>query len=122
VIPRTPKQAELRRAEAATWGEPPAQSPGVLLPIVASNLRRIDKNTLVGSVDITVTKWRFVFRGCLWHRKGEREWLNFPAREWTDENGARKFANLGEFINHGDARRFQEAALAAVHGVAGADR
>jgi hypothetical protein len=87
-------------------------------PIVASNLRLINKNTLVGSVDLTVSKWRFKFRGCLWHRKDDREWVNFPAREWVDEDGNRKFSHLGEFVNHGDARRFQAASLAAIRELA----
>jgi hypothetical protein len=78
----------------------------VLPSIVATNLKLINKNTLVVTVDLTVTKWRFTFRDCLWHRKGNDEWVAFPAKEWTDRDAKRKFANLCEFINHGDARRF----------------
>jgi len=87
-------------------------------PIIASNYRSIGKNTSVGRADLTVTKWRFTFKGCLWHREGEREWVNFPSREWTDQDGNRRFSNLGEFVNDGDARRFQEAALAAIRQIA----
>ena len=91
---------------------------GSVSPIAASNYRPIGKNTVVGSVDITITKWRFVFRGCLWHRNGEHEWTNFPAKEWIDQAGSRRFSNLGEFVHRDDARRFQDAALAAVHELA----
>jgi hypothetical protein len=90
----------------------------ILPSIVATNLKLINKNTLVGSVDLTVTKWRFTFRGCLWHRKGESEWIAFPAKEWTNQDGNRKFTNLCEFINHGDQRRFKEMALAAIRELA----
>ena len=86
--------------------------------IIASNFKPIGKNTLVGCVDLTITRWRFVFRGCLWHRDGEREWINFPAKEWIDQAGSRKFSSLGEFVHRDDARRFQDAALAAVHELA----
>jgi hypothetical protein len=88
-------------------------------PIVASNWRTIGKGTLVGSADLTVSKWRFRFRECLWHRKGNDEWISFPRREWTDQDGKRKFADLGEFVNHGDKRRFSEAAIAAIRLIAG---
>jgi len=94
-------------------------SPGAPPPIVASNWRPVGKNTLVGAADLTVTKWRFTFRGCLWHRKGEREWISFPAKEWTDKDGNRKFSSLGEFVSHGDARRFSELAIAAIKQIAG---
>jgi hypothetical protein len=88
-------------------------------PIVATTYRPIGKGTLIGSVDLYVTKWRYQFYGALWHRKGEREWVSFPAREWTDPNGERKFSPLGKFRNHGDARRFSEAAIAAIRLIAG---
>jgi len=52
-------------------------------PIIASNYRSIGKNTSVGRADLTVTKWRFTFKGCLWHREGEREWVNFPSMTAT---------------------------------------
>ena len=44
------------------------------------------------------------------HRKGEREWINFPSREYIEkERGERKF----------DARRLSEAAIAAIKVVVG---
>jgi hypothetical protein len=93
----------------------PVELTDVPPPIVASNYRAVGKNTLIGCVDITVVKWRFVFRGCLHHRKGDSEWIAFPGKEYLDRDGERKFSNLCEFVNHGDARRFKEAALEAVH-------
>jgi hypothetical protein len=65
----------------------------------ASNLRRLDKNTLRGTVDIEVPSWRLKFKGCLWHQKGEAEWLAFPAREWVNKAGDRQFADLVEITD-----------------------
>ena len=56
---------------------------GTLPAIVAANFKRLDKNTLIGSADLTVVRWKLTFRGCLWFRKGSKEWINFPGREWT---------------------------------------
>jgi hypothetical protein len=52
-MPARPTESELRRVEAATWGGK-LQADGEQPPVVTSNLRRIRKNTLVGSVDLTV--------------------------------------------------------------------
>jgi hypothetical protein len=87
-------------------------------PIVASNLRPIHKNSLIGVVDLTVPRWRIVFCGCTWHRRGEKEWVNFPGREWTDQAGTKHFANLITFTDEDSGRRFQGAALAAIHAIA----
>jgi Helix-turn-helix domain len=53
------------------------------------------------------------------HRKGNREWISFPSREWVDREGNRKFTPRGEFINHRDAHLFREAALEAVRLILG---
>lgn len=86
--------------------------------VVAANYKPIGKATLVGSVDLTVAAWRITFRGCLWHRKGEREWINFAAASWTDEAGQRHFVNIIEFTDEIVKTRFQTAALAAVRALA----
>jgi hypothetical protein len=112
-----PTETELRRGEVATWGKPPtdAEPP----PIIASNLKRIGKNTLIGTVDLTVPRWRITFRSCLWHRRGDKEWIAFGAREWTDRSGSRQFADLIQFTDRNVHDRFQTAALDAVHAIAG---
>ena len=99
---------------AAAWGnKPPAAS------VRASNLKMIGKDTLKVTVDLTVPKWRLVIHSALWREKDGREWIAFPAREWTDRNGARKFANIIEFTDRDTASRSQRATLAAMHAIAG---
>ena len=74
---------------------------------------------MVGSADLFVSKWRFTFFGCLWHRKGEQEWISLPAREWTDAEGKRVFTALGKSSSQEDTRRFSAAAIAAIKLIAG---
>jgi hypothetical protein len=81
--------------------------------LIASNLRRIDKNTLIGVVDLEVPAWRLKFKGCLWHRKRDKEWLHFPGREWIDRQGNQQFADLVELTDRDIRDRFQSAALRA---------
>lgn len=108
--------AELRRMRHAKSAAA-AYAP----PIIASNWRPIRRNSLIGSADLYVRKWRFTFYGALWHRKGEREWISLPAREWTGTDGKRVFSALGKFSRHGDARRFSEPAIEAIKRIAGED-
>jgi hypothetical protein len=90
---------------------------GVTPGVIASNLKRIGKQTLVGYVDIEVPGWRIRFKGCLWHQKGDKEWLAFPSREWL-KDGRRQFADLVEITDRSVRDRFQRAALDAVHQLA----
>jgi hypothetical protein len=100
------------------WGPRPG-APAPSPAIVANNLRLIDKGTLKATVDIAIPKWRISFRGCLWHVKNGKEWINFPSREWVDRAGTKKYTKLVEFSDRRTFDRFQVAALAAVHAIAG---
>ena len=73
--------------------------------LVAANLRLIGGNGIIGLVDITVTKWRFTFHRCRWRRHGDHEWLEFPC-------------DCGNFDRDGDARGFQQIAMAVVRELA----
>jgi hypothetical protein len=86
--------------------------------VVASNFRPIGKNTLIGSCDLTIPAWKARWKGCLWHRRGDKEWIAFGAREWTDRNGTKQYADLFEFTDRVVHDRFQRAALDAVHAIA----
>ena len=82
------------------------------------NLRRINKNTLIGTADIEVPAWGVTFRNVLWHRKGQQEWVSFPSREWADrKTGEIKYANLVE-LTRPVRERFQHAALEGLHQLA----
>jgi hypothetical protein len=87
--------------------------------IVARNLRHIGKNTLIASVDLSVPRSHVTFHGCTWHRQGSKEWINFAGRERIDETGSKQYAVLVTIDDKPVAERFQKAALAAVHALAG---
>lgn len=81
--------------------------------IIASNFRKIGKGTLIGTVDLEIVGWKLLFKECLWHRKEDREWIQFPRREFSDREGNRKFADIITFTDREVSGRFQKAALAA---------
>jgi len=83
---RVPQQRRTLQPRAVSGEAPTTPQPSV----IASNLRPVSRNTLVGVVGLTVVKWRFTFRGCLHHGKGDREWISFPAREWIAQDRTKK--------------------------------
>ena len=98
--------------EAAGFGGKPGA-------VILSNYRPIGKNTLVGVCDIKIPRWHLRFRGCLYHRKNDKEWMAFASREWIDQrdrNG--KYADLIQFTDRITADRFQAAVLPAIRELA----
>jgi hypothetical protein len=94
---------------SATWGErspPPAA-------VVARNWG-INRATIIGSVDVILVRWHLVIKGARWHRQGDKEWLGLPSREWVGKDDKRQFADLIAFVNDETAKRFRDAALAAI--------
>jgi len=85
--------------------------------IIASNLRWVRKNTLQASIDLEVPAWCLKFKRCLWHRKGDKEWIAFSSAEWTDGSGAKHYADIVEITRRDVRDRFQAAALVAIHAI-----
>jgi hypothetical protein len=77
--PHRPSEGELRAGEQLLA---PQQQAG--LPVLARNLRVINKNTRKATVDIVIPKWEITFKGCLWHHKKAKEWTSFLSKEWVD--------------------------------------
>jgi hypothetical protein len=74
--------------------------------IVASTLRLITGNHIIGIVDITIVPWQLTFRGCRWR---------------NDETGKHVTLGLCDdacFSDDATAQRFQAAALTAVRALA----
>jgi hypothetical protein len=92
--------------------------------ITASDLRRIDRNTLVAFCTLRLDPSGLVLNDCSYHRKDDREWIGLPGKPQIDRDGTpRKDPNTGkqlytpvvEIPDRNQRERFQQAALAAVH-------
>lgn len=53
--------------------------------------------TLLGFANLFVPKMGLEIFGFTFHQKENQRWLNFPAREYEDENGERKYLNVVRF-------------------------
>ena len=80
-------------------------------------LRRYEKNTVKGFVDLELTRVGIIIRDCTLHEKGGREWIGFPARSYEAKDGTTAWQPIVEFAEGAtEARRqFQELAVAAIH-------
>ena len=80
-------------------------------------LRRYEKNTLKGFVDLELTRVGLVLRDCTWHEKAGKEWIGFPAKPYETKTGATAWQPLVEFAEGAkDAReQFRRQALDAIH-------
>jgi hypothetical protein len=74
--------------------------------VVASNLKIVDGNGIIALVDIEIVAWRLVLRGCRWRKDAEGERITTGPCD-----------SIG-FSDDRITRRFQAAALTAVHDLA----
>ena len=92
-------------------------------PVAPTACRHIvPKNTLRGFRDLELSRVGLVLRDCTWHRHADgKEWVGFPARSYTGQDGETKWRPLIEFAEGaGEARKqFQQQALDAIRAVAG---
>ena len=77
--------------------------------IYCLSFRACTKNTLQGFADLSIGF--LTIKGCALHSKGDRRWLNFPAKQYTDDTGAVQWQNLIVIL---EKAAFQKAALVAI--------
>jgi hypothetical protein len=80
-------------------------------------VRRYEKNTLRGFVDLELLCVGLVLRDCTWHEKNGEEWISFPSRSYEGDDGATRWQPLIEFAAGTRQARaqFQRQAIAAIH-------
>jgi hypothetical protein len=81
---------------------------------IATNLRRINKNGVLGAVTLHVPQWGATLLGCSWAHGSGGERVVLPRREWLDRHGLEHSAEIIVFDHQGLQQRFEAEALAAV--------
>src|SRR5262245_40887166 len=80
--------------------------------------RADEKNTLRGFADLELTRVGLVLHDCTWHwHENGKQWVAFPARSYTNKDGATQWQVLIEFAEGAKRAReeFQRQALEAIH-------
>jgi hypothetical protein len=116
IVRSTPQPAPWS-AEAVAAYDRAALARNYLPPMLALNLRRIEKPenpTLRGAFDLYVPHWHFSLRGCLWHVSSRSEWVSLPNRCWIDHSGTKHYEPVVIFEDVYESR-FTDSALVALH-------
>jgi hypothetical protein len=77
---------------------------------VISNAKILNKNTLVGSFDLTMPSG-LVVRGAMLFEKSGKPWVGFPSKERVKPDGTKSYFPLLEFASREVSDRFQSAVL-----------
>jgi hypothetical protein len=81
--------------------------------IIIADWNPRSKNTLKGFFSATLPSG-MVLHNLMLHQKGESRWIGLPAREWSNEQGAKQYAKLIEFRDRETADLFRDKVLAAL--------
>ena len=96
--------------------------------IIASNFRRLERNTPKGFVTLALEPSGLIIHGCTVHEQGGKAWIGLPAKPQINRCGAARIdARSGkplytpalEFKDRTAWRRFQQVALQAVRALIG---
>jgi hypothetical protein len=88
------------------------------------NLRPQAKGGLRAFVDLELTRIGLILRDCTWHQQANgREWIGLLSKPYQGGDGVTRWKPMIEFASSASEarKRFQEAALKAVHAVAASD-
>jgi hypothetical protein len=89
---------------------------------IVSNVKRINKNTLIGSFDLQ-TPSGFIFRGMMYFESHCKRWVNFPSKEFkSPENGQREFFPFIDFASRDRREKFQALVVPIAAKALSADR
>lgn len=81
---------------------------------IASNFRRLDKNTLVGLFDLRLPS-DMLLTGCQLLQKGEARWIGLPSSRYVKPDGTLSdHVKVVDFATPQARARFQTLAVAAV--------
>jgi hypothetical protein len=73
------------------------------------------KGTLVGFALLALSNSGLRVHDCPVHCKNDKWWVGLPAKPYTGRDGVQRWQPIREFGDNDSRRRFQEAALAALH-------
>ena len=93
--------------------KPAASDDGGNRKIIISDWKPHSKNTLRGFFTATLPSG-LVFHDLMLHEREGARWIAFPAREWTDQLGAKQYTRFIEFRDPGCRNRFRDEMLAAL--------
>lgn len=78
------------------------------------NFKKYEKNTLKGFADFKLPDLGIEIFGCALHEKGNRRWVNLPAKEFQNDQNETKYMPIMKFIEKEAYDQFVVKALDAI--------
>jgi hypothetical protein len=80
---------------------------------VVTNPKFINKNTLIGKVDVEMLSG-LILREVMMFTKGSKRWVHFSGKEWTGQDGKKVYSPLIEFASPEAKDRFHAQVMPLV--------
>lgn len=84
------------------------------MSVECMNYKPVNKGSLLGFADLFVPKMGLEIYGCTLHQKDGRRWVNFPSREFTNDQGEKKYMSIVRFREKTHMNAFTELAKQAI--------
>lgn len=84
------------------------------MSIECLKFQSVNKGNFVGFCDFFIPKTGIEIYGCQLFQKDGRRWINMPSREYTNDQGEKKYAPYLRFRDPAHKEMFNELALKAV--------
>ena len=84
------------------------------MSIECIKFQSVNKGSFVGYADFYIPKTGLEIYGCQLFQKDGKRWINMPAREYTNEQGEKKYAPYVRYREPNHKELFSEYALKAI--------
>ncbi len=82
--------------------------------IEVQNINPVGKGSLLAVCDVHIKPWCLTLHEVKIFEKGANRWLGMPSKDFTNEQGEKKYTDLITFDNDGVRNRFRSQVMGAV--------
>ena len=82
--------------------------------IECTKFKSHESGCLQGFADFYVEKWGLEINGCSLYMKDGKRWINFPSKEFTNQEGEKAYAPLVKFRERDQMDKFSDSAKVAI--------
>lgn len=82
--------------------------------IEVQNINAVNKGSLLATCDVHIIPWQMTLHDVKIFEKGANRWLGMPSKEFTNDQGEKKYTDLVTFDNEGVKNRFRNQIMGAV--------
>ncbi len=78
------------------------------------NINAVNKGTLLATCDVHIIPWKMTLHEIKVFEKGANRWIGMPSREFTNDQGEKKYTELLTFDTEAIKNRFRNQIMGAI--------